>query len=240
MNFCKWGGAALAAVLVVGCGGGSDTAAGDAYTFVAPPASSSWTYTDTTVDDAGNIIHGTSRNTVASVSADGSYAFVHDDPTHSSITINGTVYATPTQAISDNRSGQDLSSSYTAANGNLVSCTYSPHGAGPDYPVSAGQSWTLSYAVTCGSSNKFSFAQTGVVIGVDSVTVPAGTYSAVKLQSTLTSTDAAGTTRTETITTWRDVVTSVVVERLTNIAYSGTPLVAGHPVTVTSQLQSHS
>jgi hypothetical protein len=65
---------------------------------------------------------------------------------------------------------------------------------------------------------------------VETVTVPAGSFLALKLQSTLIWTDAAGTTRTQTIINWRDTVTSVSVKQTISTAYSGTALSVGYPV----------
>jgi carbohydrate-binding DOMON domain-containing protein len=65
------------------------------------------------------------------------------------------------------------------------------------------------------------YSQMGSVIDVELVTVPAGTFSAIKLQSTLTWTDTLGTTRTQTVTNWRDVATSIWVKEEISYAYSG-------------------
>ena len=80
----------------------------------------------------------------------------------------------------------------------------------------------------------------GSVVDVESVTVPAGTYSAIKLQSTVTWTNSAGTTRTQTITNWRDVVTSVSVKQEISIAYSGTIPTTGYVVSREILLQTSS
>jgi hypothetical protein len=135
---------------------------------------------------------------------------------------------------------RELSYSYAPANGTAVTCTVAPHGAGPDYLLTVGKAWALNCAITCGTVTPNSYAQTGSVVGTESVTVPAGTFLAIKLQSTLTWTDPNGTTRTESIGTWRDANTAIVVKRIINIAYSGTALLNGYPVTTTTALQSQS
>jgi hypothetical protein len=75
---------------------------------------------------------------------------------------------------------------------------------------------------------------------VESVTVPAGMYSALKLESTLTWTDLAGTTRTQTITNWRDVNTLISVKQEISIAYSGTVPTTSYAVSREILLQSAS
>jgi hypothetical protein len=53
-----------------------------------------------------------------------------------------------------------------------------------------------------------SYTQSGSVVDVEAVTVPVGTFTAIKLQSTVTWTSPGGATRTQTVTNWRDVATS--------------------------------
>jgi hypothetical protein len=52
--------------------------------------------------------------------------------------------------------------------------------------------------------------------------------------------DAQGTTRMQTITNWRDVVTLISVKQEISIAYSGTIPTAGYPVSRQILLQSAS
>ena len=243
MSIGKLWAIAFISVLAEGCGGGggggNETGTAATYSFAAPKVNSQRIYAYSTVDSLNSTINQTVRDTITSVASDGSFTFVRDDPTGNSYDVNGTSYTTRTDLITENRSGQTLSDSYSAG-GVPVTCKVAPHGAGPDYPVSVGQTWSLSYAVTCGTAVPTSYAEAGSVIGVEAVTVPAGTFSAVKTQSTSTSTDPSGTTRTESITTWRDIATAAVVKRIINVAYSGTPLLHGYPVTTVSTLQSQS
>jgi hypothetical protein len=64
--------------------------------------------------------------------------------------------------------------------------------------------------------------QNGTVVDVEQVTVAAGTFTALRLVSTLTWTDSAGTQRTQSITNWRDVASSVSVKQSISISYAGT------------------
>jgi hypothetical protein len=121
-----------------------------------------------------------------------------------------------------------------------VTCTYDPHGSGPDFPVSVGATWTLAYTFACGVQTPVTYSQKGSVVDVESVTVPAGTYSALKLESTLTWTDLAEKTRTQTITNWRDVNTLISVKQEISIAVSGTIPAGGYAVSREILLQSAS
>jgi len=226
---------------LTGCGGsGSNAGSSTTYSLGTPKVNSKNVYADTILDNSNNTINQNLRNVVTAVNAVGSVVFVHDDLNGNSATVNGTTYSTPTETITDNNMGQQLSNSFTNANGVLVTCTDAPHGAGPSYPISVGQTWTLNYISTCGTATPISHTQTGVVAVVESVTVPAGTFSAVKLQSTESWTDNNGTTHTETITTWRNTSTGTVVKRVTNFEFSGTALVNGYPITETMSLESQS
>jgi hypothetical protein len=80
--------------------------------------------------------------------------------------------------------------------------------------------------------------QNGTVVDVESITVPAGTFNAIKLQSTISWTDALGTMRTQTVTSRRDVLTLVSVKESVTIAYAGTLPITGYPVSEETVLQS--
>lgn len=216
------------------------------YIFATPPVNSQRIYTKTTLDNSSNTITQTVREIVTAVNADMSFDAVRDDPTRAAVIVAGTDYSIPTESLTLDIVGHELSYSSTLPNGTPASCTSSPHGGGlnnsyGNYWVAVGQGWTFDYAVTCGTENPVQYRQTsGAVAEIVSVLVPAGTFSTVRLQSTLIWTSQEGTTRTETITTWRDVATLSVVKEVRDISYSGTPLAHGYPVTVTMELQSQS
>jgi len=245
MRFLKYCSGALMAVLVASCGGGAGSGtnpagSSKAYNFVPPKVNSQQIYAETTLDNSNNTINQILRNTVTAVNPDGSHTLVQDDPTNNSIIVNGTTYTTIPESIADNNSDQEVSYTPILANGTGVPCTISPHGAGPSYPLSVAQSWTSNYSITCGTAAPISYTQTGSVVDVESVTVPAGTFSAIKLHITITWTDPHGTTHTESIENWRDTNTAIMVKRVTNFGYSGTNLVNGYPVSRTVVLQSQS
>jgi hypothetical protein len=227
---------------LAGCGGGSgdSSSPGTSYSFVLPPLNSTRIYTETIIDNAKNTINVGFSDTVTSVNPDGSYVMLSEDPSHATVIVNGTDYSILTETINVNNSGQATSYVYTAADASIVTCTYDPHGSGPDFPVSVGAMWTLGYTFACGTQTPVTYSQKGTVVDVESVTVPAGTYSALKLESTLTWTDPAGTTRTQTITNWRDVNTSISVKQEITIAYSGTIPANGYAVSREILLQSGS
>jgi hypothetical protein len=228
---------------LAGCGGSSsDTSAGvgPEYPFTPPPLNSTRFYDETVVDNSNNTINLHFAVTVTAVNADGSYAILMTDPSQSTVIVDGTNYSIITETDSLNNSGQLLIQSNFAENARPVTCTFAPHGAGPDFPVRVEESWTLDYSYTCGNGTPVAYAQMGYVADIESITVPAGTYSTIKLQSTITWTDSLGTTRTQTISNWRDVATSILVQEIISIAYSGTTPTGGYPVSRKTVLLSSS
>jgi len=214
-----------------GCGGGghSDPGSGTAYAFVPPVVNSTRTYGETIVDNANNTILIGYTQTVTAVAADGSIAEMQQSTTGSSSIVDGTNYSPLTETETyDGSSGQETSYTYTAASGNAVTCTYDPRDGGPDFPLRVAQTWTISYTFACGSESPVSYEQTGSVVDVEPVTVPGGTFTALKLQSTVTWTNLQGTTRTQTVTNWRDTATSHSVKEVISIVVSGTAPMTGY------------
>ncbi len=230
---------AAAAALLSSCGGSGNND-DILYAFVPPTLNSQRMYSETIVDNGNNTIDLAYTDTVTAVNGDGTYTVLQQDPNHESVIVNGTDYFIQTQTIQENNSGQELSYTYVDTAGAPLDCTYTPHGPGPDFPVAIGMTWTVKYAFACGGQAPVAYVQTGAVVDVESVTVPAGTFSALKLQSTLSWTDAQGTQRTQRVTNWRDVLTSISVKQSITITYAGTLPTTGYPVSREIILQSHS
>jgi hypothetical protein len=233
----------VVALLAAGCGSGSSsgsgTGSGTSYAFVAPASGVTRVLAETIVDNADNTITIGYSDTVAPVNSDGSYTALVQSTTGDSSIVNGTNYAVTTATENYNDSGQELSYSFTGATGALVTCMYTPHAAGPDFPVQVGQTWQLDYTLSCDNgSAPVSYTQQGSVVDVESITVPAGTFTALKFQSTIIWTNANGTTRTETVTSWRDTATLYTLKQQISIAVSGTIPNVGYPVSRSTELQS--
>jgi hypothetical protein len=232
----------LAVLALVSCGGGGSGGAtnnpgmGTSYTFIAPILNSTRTYSEAIIDNSNNTIAIVLSDTVMTVNADGTYVVLFQ-PSNPTVIVNGTNYGGPPETQSYSTSGQETLTVYTS-DSTAYTCNFDPHGSGPDFPVQVGMSWSLDYTYSCNGGASTAYAQTGTVSDVESVTVPAGTFSAIKLQSTLSWTDAQGTTRTQTITNWRDVATSISVKQEVSIAYSGTLPATGYAVSREILLQS--
>src|SRR5579863_7978465 len=192
---------AALAVSLAGCGGKSmgDPSGGDStlHAFVPPALNSQRLYKESISDNQHNVILLSYTETVTAVAADGSYTVVQQDPNNQSQLVDGTTYFIQNETLSINPSGQTTAYTFVGPGGVPITCTYAPNGPGPDFPVAVGETWTLDYTFGCGMEVPIPYVQNGTVVDLESVTVPAGTFSVIKLQSTITWTDALGTTRTQ-------------------------------------------
>lgn len=242
MDAWRLGLCALLAAMLGACGGDgsqSSTGSGTSYAYFPPVLNSSRVYAETVVDNSNNTISIGFSDTVQAVNADGSIGEMEQSTTGSTAIVNGTNYALPTETEIYNAQGQETSYVDLSASPNL-SCSLDPHGAGPNSPLQVGQTWSLDYTLTCGTTVSVAYTQSGSVVDVESVTVPAGTFTAIKLQSTISWTDAGGTMRTQSITNWRDVATSHSVKQSITIEVSGTLPAAGYAISREIELQSTS
>jgi|SRR5579863_154136 len=233
---------AALAVSLAGCGGKSmgDPSGGDStlHAFVPPALNSQRLYAETITDNQHNVILLSYTETVTAVAADGSYTVVQQGTNNQSQVVDGTTYFIQDETLSVNNSGQTTAYTFAAPGGVPVTCTYAPNGPGPDFPVAVGVTWTLDYTFGCGAQPPIAYVQNGTVVDIESVAVPAGTFTAIKLQSTITWTDALGTMRTQTVTNWLDMMTLVSVKESLTIAYAGTMPITGYPVSRETVLQS--
>lgn len=237
--------AGIIALSLAGCGGGGGGGSGQSggegtvYEVVPPVPGVTRIYAETVVDNSNDTIQIGYSETVESVQSDGGYVTDVQSTTGASTIVDGTNYAVATQSETVDASGQELSYTYHAASGAAVTCTYDPHASGPDFPVQVGLSWQIEFTLSCSDgSASIVYAQQGTVADVESVTVPAGTYTALKLESTLDWTDANGTERTESITNWRDTKTLYSVKQQIHIEVSGTVPASGYAVSRTIELES--
>jgi hypothetical protein len=246
-------GAAVPLILIAGLGGcggnggsgsggsgsggsGNSSGYGTAYAFVPPVQNTTRIYAETVVDNSNTTINIAFSDTVTSVNSDGSATQLQESTIGSPI-VNGTNYTIATETQTYDATGHETA--YTDLSEQpAVTCTFDPYGEGPDWPVQVGQTWSIDYTFVCGSNAGVAYSQSGTVVDVESVTVPAGTFTALKLQSTLTWTDSQGTARTQTTTNWRDVATSYSVKEEVSIAVSGTLPTTGYAVSRQLVLES--
>lgn len=235
----------LISALLAGCGGGggADAPAGTSaatYTFVRPKTGAHLVYAQKLADNLNNTVNRTMVQNVTSVNADGSFTVHEEDPSHNRIisgSVDQSLYPTDYQY---NASGQPTSWVVTPATGAAVSCTVTQGNPGAPSPMTAGQGWTVNYLETCGTGAGTAFAQSGTLAGLETITVAAGTFSALKFTSAVTRT-VNGTTRTETVSRWRDAsgANSRTLKSASVFTYSGATPAAGALVSETHELQSY-
>jgi len=237
---------------LVACGGGGEDdsgtgssggtgGTGTSYAFVPPVVGSSRVYSETIVDNSNNTIEGLAyMRTVESVAADGTITESQQETTGPSARINGTIYSITTETQTYNSFGRETAYTYTESDGSPGACTYSPREGGAVPPLQVGQTWQLNYTLTCNANPAIDYAQNGSVVDVESVTVPAGTFTALKLQTTTVWTDSAGTTHTQTTTNWMDTATFHSVKESDTFVDSGTIPTNGYAVSRQIELSSTS
>ncbi|MBV8665506.1 MAG: hypothetical protein JO269_03390 [Burkholderiaceae bacterium] len=245
-----------ASFLLSSCGGGGSGGSGGpgnsvgtvpTYSFVAPVVGAQSLYAETIVDNLNNTLNRSLVYDVTAVNADGSFTHTESDPSNDSITSGSVTYTIYPATQNYNSVGQ-LTSTTVTPPGSSTTCLYSPHAGGAPSPLSVGQTWSFAFTTNCtsmaGSTSQPSMvlaeSQSGALVDMESITVPAGTFNAYKLQSTTTWTTAAGTTVTETTTNWRDASGYTrSLKEVSTFIYSGAAPAQGSTVTEMQVLQSY-
>jgi len=234
---------------LVACGGGGGGDGGNpvsppvgptTYTQAAPVAGTSDVFSTAEVDDSNNAISGSYVQTVASVNPDGSYTLTQVDPSNDSPIVNGIDYHFNSATLNFDGKGHETGASFTAADGAVQTCTFTLESGGHPYPWSVGQSFALTVQESCNPGSSQLLTESGSVASLESVTVPAGTFMALKLQTTESWTDSNGQNIVEQITHWADPSHSLFTIK-TVIAYTRSGNVPAHYVnSQTIELQSRS
>ncbi len=205
---------AAACTALAACGGNGDEVSSHppagvtAYPQVDPIVGSLDTFSVATVDDAGNTIARGYEERVTAVGGNGagSYELVQDDPSNQTVTVDGLTY---------HFDPVDRKYGGAAANYNLAStketlpdnseltCTTSVQSGGHPRPFYVGQTWTTRYTVTCGSTAT-TYTDTGSVDAVESVTVAAGTFTALRTHGSTSWMTAGGESVVEQYQAWVD------------------------------------
>jgi hypothetical protein len=202
------------ALTLAGCGGGSSEP--PSYGFVTPAMNSQRTYAVTDTTPTSTSVNTVIR-TVNTVNSDGSFSYSETVP-------GGTVTGPNFMAgdYSVDGTGHILRATLNPGTPGAISCTDSPRGSGPVFPLTVGVGWNSSYqsgpvlplpavtppgrqiyVITGCSFSAASYTETGSVTDVESITVAAGTFIAVRLEITI-SWDVCPAGCRETITEWRD------------------------------------
>jgi hypothetical protein len=246
--------------LLAACGGGSDAGSNNnsnnnsnnsdnnsssngtapqpsAYPFVPPRTSSIDTYTDTVTDVNGNRVAFQLRSETA-VEPDRTYSIAMSSP---AVVLGDQRYHRPDQIDIFDASGRLVDTRVTNADGTQSTCTrvanftHTGQGGTPGYNL--GETWSGSFTVTCNALT-VTYTQHGEVLAAEPVTVAAGTFDAVKVQTITSWTTQDGDAITDTSLAWKDPAHSLYpIKVVDNFARSGN--VPTEYVTVeTRELQS--
>lgn len=221
-------------------GGTNTPGSGTSYAFVPPVVNSSRVYTDTIVDNSNNTISVGDRQTVTAVASDGSITEQQQSTTGPGDTVDGTNYTALTETEMFNAFGRETSYTYLESNGDPGSCTYDPYAGGATPPLTVGQTWQINYTQVCNANPPIDYTQQGSVVDVESVTVPGGTFTALKLQSTTSWTTPNGTSHLQTTTHWLDPATFHSVKQSITTMDSGTAPTNGYAISRQGVLESTS
>lgn len=235
-----------APILLAACGGGGveaknpEPAAAPVppYQFKASRAGTHLEYAASLVDNLGNTLNRTVTEDVTALNADGSFTVHEEDPSHDIVHSGVTDQSLYPSDFQYNAAGQPTGWTIAAPAG-TVRCAVSGGTVGAPATLASGSDWNTSYTETCGSGAGVLYTQSGTLAGIESVTVPAGTFQAYKFVAT-TSRTVNGVTQIETSTRWRDAAgsDSRMVKEAQVFTYSGAAAPAGAPLQQVLQLQS--
>lgn len=206
--------AAIVAALSIlgGCGGNDAADQGEpptgsaSYAEVTPTLGSLDTFQTISTDDSGNTVAQAYEERVTAVGADGSYQLTQDDPLNQTLTVNGITYHyDPTVRQYAPTAANNTQTGYTVTlpSGGTATCLFAVQSGVHARPFYVGQAWTTNYTVTCGTVTT-AYVSTGTVTSVESVTVPAGTFTTLKETYSSSWTTSSGQKIVEHTDLWMD------------------------------------
>ena len=229
--------------LLTACGGGGSAATSVAYTFIAPKVGGHLVYAENLVDNLNNTVSRTIVDDVTSMNSDGSFGVHEEDPSHNRIVSGATDQTVYPTDYRYNTAGQAISWVVTQPAA-TIACAATAAGAGAaglgaPATLSVGGGWNADVIETCGAGAGIEYKQSGSLVGMETITVAAGTFNAFKFTSTITRTVNA-ITRTETSTRWRDATggETRTLKSVSTFSYSGATPPAGALLSASRELQS--
>ena len=202
------------------------------YSYVTPTVGDYQTYTSTeTTGNGTSTFNYTKQVTV--VNTDGSYTHNH---------LNGSNAITRIETRS--ATGRRQTRTYTS-NNNL--CTYI-YNTDTSYPRYVGKTYSHSWTYSCTAGYRETAAQTSSIVAMEQISVPAGTFNALKIQTTINFTESndsqltggpAGTASYKIDETcWWSPELGVNIKCTDSYTYTGsTP--KGYVTTVTDQISAY-
>ncbi len=216
--------AALALLLglsLPGCGGGGGGGGGQTYTFQAP-AGGSTAHEQALITDSLGATVTVETDVVASHpnGVDG-YVMTADDTTAATV-VDGITFGG--QVVVDAHGADGTLNERTTTQlpgGASVACAYAPPAQPLPWPLHVGQAWNAAWARTCSDNTSATFALTnGHVIATESLTVGAGTFTALHARYDLLVTRSpSNEVALQGVDTWVDTLTSRTLKTQVGTSY---------------------
>ena len=216
----------LLSLTLFGCGGGGNET--PAETLSTPPVGLKRDYQMTDTDNSNNVIPWQLESNILSSAADGSFtvSFVGNG---GNIAVNGTRYGTVNEV--DTYNANHALVGYTIQGTTPVTCTYDTPVPPLPSNLPTGTAWPIVVShVACNNGIAFNISrQDGSAIGVESITVPAGTFSANKVQyKRVISNSTNSSIKTEQHTIWYDTASGRLLQSNTDVTYANTTFSSGY------------
>ena len=201
LSACGGGGAGGAG----GAGGGGGNSQAATYTFVPPKQGQTQSYVYNITDIANATASYNYTETITQVNADGS-SLASWVPLQSSYSLGSNTTGYLTSETDTYDASGDITV-YAPNDGSNTDCTYIYAAGGRPSQLAQGQSWNDSYTYQCGANSQVQTV-TGTFVGIESITVPAGTFNAYKFQYSgsypIANQTGANTSANYTMTLWLD------------------------------------
>jgi hypothetical protein len=208
-----------------------------AYPEVPPGAGMVDLLATTYTDSQDNKVDESVQETVTAVNPDGSYTLSSSDPSGNDVTVDGITYRYDPRVSSYDSNGRVTGYTVVHPTG-TVSCQYSDFSAARPSPLHVGDSWSYTYTFTCSDQGPVQYTVAGQVLSAESVTVPAGTFDALKISDTVSWTSTTNEHVVESNTRWVDPANAFfTLQTQTTYARSGN-VPATYVTAATTQLQS--
>ena len=193
--------ALIAACSLVAACGGNDTAAppppppaAQSFNYYPPALGETAIWSRTLTDSLGTSVAMQIRRHVTAANDSGGVEFTYDDPTATDVVEDGITFRTTPEVAEVDANGSTTTYTNTNVDGTQITCTYgaATSSAGVARQLAAqalrhaesfvriGDSWTSTYTITCGSGAPVTYTSNAAVEPLEGVTVPAGTFQAVK------------------------------------------------------------
>jgi hypothetical protein len=196
------------------------------YTFVTPKVGAQSTYQHVIVANLVDNLQFNQVENIIYVNSDGSFT---------------ASWGSSTNTSNYNKVSQQTGSWTGSMN---LDCVVSPNGGSEPSPLTQGQTWSITSNEIChqgmNKSTSTSVA-TGSFIGMETITIAAGTFNAYKFQATYTTTSGTDQPTTLYQTAWRNAAPddSRVLKVVDNYPQGTGPVIKGSYISETTELQSY-